>query len=268
MDDVRQVRVTLPAVRVAARGLAALVGVLDPDDVGLSEAFDIWAEFDRLERLAANAKTLLAARVEAAGNWKHSGARSAAEHLAQASGTTTSTAKRSLETSRQVRELPVVADALRGGGLSAAQVDAIAPAAAADPAAQGRLLAFAATTNVTELREECLRTRADADVDREATHRRIHASRCLRVYTDGEGGRNLAVRGTPEQVARIELALEPMIDDLFERARKAGQPEPRRRMRSTRWLRWRRRPTAMHRDRRRRRRSDARSRLATSGCCT
>ncbi len=226
-DDERPVRVALPAVRVAERGLAALVDVLDPSDVRLSDAFELWQAFDRIERLATNAKTLLAARVEDARDWKGTGARSAAEHLAKVSGTTTSAAKRALETSRHVSTLPSICDALRDGALSSAQVDAIAPAAAADPSAQHRLLTFAKTTNVTELREECLRTLAAADPDRDATHRRIHANRCVRGYTDGEGGRNLAVRGTPEQVARIEVALEPMIDDLFEQARAAGRPEPR-----------------------------------------
>ena len=85
-----------------------------------------------------------------------------------------------------------------GAGCSrSAQVEAIAPAAAADPSAEDRLVALAATTNVSELREECLRTTAAADPDPDATHRRIHAERrCCGRYTDGEGARNLAVRGT------------------------------------------------------------------------
>ncbi len=227
MDDVRAERLTLPVLRASERGLAALLAALDPDDVALSEASEFWSTFDRIERLAANAKTLLAATVEAAGSWRRSGARSAAEHLAKMSGTSTSAARRTLETSKQLTALPGVASAARGGLLSAAQVDAVAGAATADRAAAPRLVAFAGTTNITELREECLRTRAAADPDRDATHRRIHANRGLRAFTDGEGGRNLAVRGTPEQVTRIETALEPMIDELFEQARAAGRPEPR-----------------------------------------
>ena len=103
---------------------------------GVRRHTEMWQAFDGIERLAANAKTLLAARVEQAGEWKRAGARSAAEHLAKMSGTTTVAARRSLETSREVAELPEVADALRGGELSTTQVDAIAPAAAADPSAE------------------------------------------------------------------------------------------------------------------------------------
>ena len=69
------------------------------------------------------------------------------------------------------------------------------------------------------LREECLRTRAAADPDPDETYRRVHAKRYLRGFTDGEGARNLAVRGVPDRVGLIEKALEPIIDDLFQQAR-------------------------------------------------
>jgi len=227
MDDERRARVELAAVCASERGLARLVDVLDPDDVLLDDASGLWKAFDRIERLAANAKTLLAARVEEAGTWKRAGARSPAEHLAKLGGTTTSAARRALETSRNVVGLPRISDALRGGVLSVAQVEAIAPAAAADPSAEDRLVALAATTNVSELREECLRTTAAADPDPDATHRRLHAERRVRSYTDGGGGRNLAVRGPGDRVARIEAALKPMIDDLYDQARADGRHEPR-----------------------------------------
>ena len=67
MEDVRLGRVTSGAVRACERGLAALVGTLDPAEVRFSDASELWAAFDRIERLAANAKTLLAARVDDAG---------------------------------------------------------------------------------------------------------------------------------------------------------------------------------------------------------
>jgi hypothetical protein len=204
-----------------------LVDGLEPRDVAVSQVTDLWKAFDRIERLAANAKVLLAARVDQAGAWKRAGARSAAEHLAKLGGTTASAARRTLETSRHVAELPRVTDALRGGVLSMAQVDAIASAAAADPSAETRLIRLAETTNVTELREECLRTSAAVDPDRDATHRRIHTGRRQRTYTDAEGGWNLAARGTAERGARFEAALEPIIDELFTKARAEGRREPR-----------------------------------------
>jgi len=226
MDDVRW-RATVPAVRIAGRGVAALVDALDADDVALSDATDLWQAFDRIERLASNAKTLLAARVEEAGAWKRAGARSAADHLAKLGGTTAGAARRSLETSKHVAGLHEVAAAARGGVLSPAQLEAIATAAAADPAAEGRLVALSGTTNITELREEALRTRAAADVDRDATHRRIHESRHVRTYTDAEGAWNLHARGPAEQGAAFEAKLAPLVDEMFANAQVRGSRELR-----------------------------------------
>jgi Domain of unknown function (DUF222) len=188
----------------------------------LRDVTDVWSSFDRIERLAASAKTLLAARVDEAGDWKRTGARSAADHMAKLGGTTTDAARRSLATSKQVTELPVVAEAMRSGGLSSVQANAVAGAATTDPSAQARLVRKAQATNVLELREECVRTIMAADPDRDATHRRIHAQRRVRFFSDTEGGRNLVGRGTPELVARIETALQPLIDDLYKTARAAG----------------------------------------------
>ena len=164
-----------------------MVGGLVADDVLFRDVTDVWSAFDRIERLASCAKTLLAARVDEAGAWKSAGARSAAEHLAKLSGTSTSVARRGLENSKELASLPGVADAMRSGELSNAQVEAIVPAVAADSSAAGRLLEVAPTTNITELREECLRTRAAADPDRDATHRRIHGARSARTYVDAGG---------------------------------------------------------------------------------
>jgi len=88
--------------------------------------------------------------------------------------------------------------------LSGVQVEAVAGAATADPPASARLLRTARSTNINELRAECLRTKAAADPDPEATYRRIDAERCARFFTDAEGGRNLHVRGTVDRVSRIE----------------------------------------------------------------
>ncbi len=199
----------------------------DPADVLLRDVTAVWAAYDRVERRAAAAKVLLGARVDEAGEWKRAGARSAASHLARLSGTSTASARRGLETSAHLAKLPVLAAAVRSGGLSAAQANEIAPAAAANPDAQARLVELAGETNLTELREECLRTKAAADPDPDARHRRIHADRGLRSFTDAEGARHLSAVGTVDALGAFEKRLEPIIDGLFNAARAAGKPEPR-----------------------------------------
>jgi hypothetical protein len=109
--------------------------------------------------------------------------------------------------------------------LSPVQADAIA--GAADRASEQRLVALAARTNITELRDECLRTKVAADRDGGATHRRIHAARHVRTYTDGEGAWVMTARGTAEAGGRIEAALARLVDREFAAARQEDRREPR-----------------------------------------
>src|SRR5450631_1971421 len=93
-------------VREIDEFLEVLVERLDPDAVPLSEVTELWSAFAAVERRAAAAKLLLARRVEDAGAWKREGFRSAAEQLAALSGTSTSSARAEIETSKQVENLP------------------------------------------------------------------------------------------------------------------------------------------------------------------
>jgi hypothetical protein len=82
--------------------------------------------------------------------------------------------------------------------------------------------------SLKELRDEVLRTRAAADPHPAATHRRIHAHRSLRTWSDGEGGWNLAARGTAADGSRIEAALKPLVDAQFAKARAEERREERK----------------------------------------
>src|SRR3954447_2936159 len=108
LDDVRDIETFL----------GVLVGRLDPDAVPLCEAPDMWRSFGAVARFAMSAQTLLARRAEEAGEWKRSGHRSAEEKMAADDGTSTSTAKHALSTSKRVRKLPKTADKMRKGVLS------------------------------------------------------------------------------------------------------------------------------------------------------
>ncbi len=187
----------------------------------------MWQAYDAVERLAGAAKTLLAARVEESGVAQRAGDRGAAEYLARKSGSTLGAARASLDASKKVAELPHTTAALRRGELSRPQAEEIANAAAANPGAEQSLLHKEASSSLSELREVCARTRAQADPDPEATHRRIRRERRLRRWTDGEGAWNLAARGTPDAGSRFNAALDPIIDELFHAARRQGRHESR-----------------------------------------
>jgi hypothetical protein len=212
---------------VEVRGqLAELVTAVDPDAVSGSTARELWAEFDRIERLGAAGKTLLARRVAATHRADRSGSRTAAEELARKAGTTAGTAKDAVDTSQRLADQPELDQAVRRGEVSPVQAALVSAAAAADPSAGQRLVELAPRVSVAELRAECARVTAAADPDPEATNRRIHAQRRLRHYRDGEGGWNLSARGTAHAGAAFVTVLNAITDTLFTAARRAGRNEP------------------------------------------
>jgi Domain of unknown function (DUF222) len=214
-------------VRLGDR-LATLLDGLDPDAVSGSAAGQMWAALDRVERVAAGGKTLLARRVADTHQPDRDGARSAAEALARRAGTTVGAARDAVDTSTRLRRLPLVDAAVRRGDLSAAQAAAVsaAAAAAANPATEQRLLELAATASLPELREECARVTAAADPDPAASNARLHRRRALRRFTDPDGAWTLIAKGTPQAGAAINTALDPIIDGVFRQARTAGRHEP------------------------------------------
>jgi len=126
---------------VRLRGqLTELVTAVDPDALSGRTARELWAEFDRVERLAAGAKTVLARRVAATHRPDRAGTKTAADDLARRGGTSTNTARDALEISSRLAELPRLDEALRRGELSSAQASAISSAAALDPIAELRLV--------------------------------------------------------------------------------------------------------------------------------
>jgi hypothetical protein len=208
--------------------LAARVAALDPDAFSAQTASAVWAGLDRVERLAAAGKTVLARRAAQAAGGTDEGRRagqSGVEELARRAGTSVGAARDSVTTSQRLADLPVLDSALRAGELSAAQAQLIASAATADPSAQECLVALAPKVSLPELRDECARVRAAADPDPDARNARLRAGRRLRRYTDAEGAWNLSARGTPQAGALFNAALDSVIDECFAAARAAGKRE-------------------------------------------
>jgi hypothetical protein len=200
---------------------------LVPGDVPLGEVTEMWEAFDAIERHAAAAKTLLAARVDESRAWARAGDRTAEEHLARKAGTSRGAARRGIETSKRVQSLPATEAALRRGELSPAQAETIADASAVNPGAEQSLLQVARQGDLEELRARAHRAKAAGDPDPDATHRRLHRQRRLRRFTDGEGAWNLQARGTTDAGARLNAALDSVIEELFRAARREGRRESR-----------------------------------------
>jgi hypothetical protein len=214
-------------VEATVEVVRGLVAELDPDGVTPSEAGRQWRAFDAIARLVGAAKMVLARRVEESPTWRNEGCRSAAEHLARVSGGSVHGAREALRASRKLRDIPVVEAALREGRLSVAQAQLIADAAAVAPDKQTELVEAAGRLSLAELAQECGRVKAAADPDPEATYRRIRANRRLRQRTDAEGAWCLHGRGTADDGALFQHVLEPLIDEIYDKARRDGRYEHR-----------------------------------------
>jgi hypothetical protein len=115
--------------------------------------------------------------------------------------------------------------ALRAGALSARQAEAIAPAVAADPSAEARLLAMAEHQSLQKLRDEAARVKAAADPDAAARHERIRRERSYREFGCPDGSRRGVLTGTPEDLALFRSGAQPFIDQRVDEARRSGEQE-------------------------------------------
>ncbi len=108
-----------------------------------------------------------------------------------------------------------------------AQTQAIAAAATANPAAESELLAAAPKLTLGQLRERCAKAIADADPDPSERHNRLRRGRRARRYATADGFHHLHLQSTAEDLAEVDVTLNPIVDELFAAARKAGRREGR-----------------------------------------
>ncbi len=113
---------------------------LDPDELPASHAPALWCELDQLARQVAAAKVLVARRVADSMAWKREGFASAAEYLAARGGTSLGAARKELDTSKALPDLPATKQALLDGAVSVDQGALIAEAATVNPAAERTLV--------------------------------------------------------------------------------------------------------------------------------
>jgi hypothetical protein len=210
-------------VRVAVCGLSTR---FDPSELDRAAAVKAVREWTLIVNAANSALSLAAARVAECGPPPGDGAVSASDWLARATGTTAAKATERIKTGATLRARPKTREQAASGCLSPEETAAVAGAIEVNPAAEDALLATAATASVGGLRDECAKAKAQADPDPAHTEKRIHSRRSLRRWRDGEGVEHLHASGTKPDMARIDQALQPLLDEIFEHNRKAGVREP------------------------------------------
>jgi hypothetical protein len=222
-EGTEMVEVSAASVAALAAPLGAIVSALDPEAVPLPDAPGLWREFDRLARLASGAALLLTRRVEESTAWSRAGARTAADWMAGESGGSVGDARAQLRAAEQLKKASAAEEALKAGRLSKDQAEAIADAAAANPAAEHDLVGGAEGSPLRDLQERCRRAKAAADRDPEERERRIHANRRARWWTGSDGVFHFNAEGTVASGVRLTEALQPLIDDLLAEHRTAGR---------------------------------------------
>ena len=200
---------------------------LDPETLSGTDAARLLAAYAEIERLAAAGRLLAARRVESSNVWRRSGHRSAAAHVAEATGTGIGPAITALETARHLGSLPATDEAVRQGRLSETQVTQIAGAAILQPDAELALVEAAGQQPLSVLKLRCRRVRAAGEHQR-STYEAIRRSRYLRNWVEDNGAVRFDARLTPDEGARLLAAVAAEADRLGTASRKAGMEEPRK----------------------------------------
>ncbi len=213
-------------VRTAAAAFTEAVADLDLGSMLPETHRELVTLAEGVERTARTLKTMTAAKVAASAAWQGEGDRTPVDWLARTTGTTRAEAAKELQTGQDLQLVPEVAKAATAGELSVKQAEAIAGAAAVDPASAGRLLDSAKDKGLRELQDECRATRTKADPDPEATRARIHAKRSYRMWTDPDGTGHVHLSGPADVIARVDNAVRHRCDRIFRDARRTGRREP------------------------------------------
>jgi hypothetical protein len=207
-------------------GFAMFTIGLDPDTFTGVDARAVFEELARMEKLAAAAKVLFAARVAQTGAWKGDGDRDEAHWLARMTGCSLGVAIAQLKTAERLEDLPAAKEAFRAGDLSETQAKHIADAATVDPTKEQELVDLAGTESVGEIVAETRRIKGSQGNQQEKAER-IHQRRRLRKWCDTEGAFQLSFTNTAVVGAEINALMEPFIDAIWRQARTDGRAEPR-----------------------------------------
>ena len=118
-----------------------------------------------------------------------------------------------------------MAQACRDGQLSSPAATLVAEAVSVNPGAEAELVRAARTATLRQLKDRCLKAKADArsHEDRAARDRRIHAERHCRTWTDRDGAFRLDARLTPGAGASLLASLTAQAEEGFTEARRTGE---------------------------------------------
>jgi Domain of unknown function (DUF222) len=220
---------TLNLLERVADDLRTLLASYEPERMTGPDAAAMLQAFAEVEKLAAAGKLLSARRVESSNVWRRNGHRSAAAHIAEATGTGLGPAINALKTARLLGSLPATDDAMRNGRLSESQVKEIAGAASVQPGSEQELVEAADRQPLNVLKLRCRRVKATGE-DQDVAYERVRRGRYLRHWTDDDGAVRFDARLTTDDGARLIAAVKAESARLSAEARRTGCEEPMKAM--------------------------------------
>ena len=204
------------------------LGETEPQTVTSETASDLVKGFSSLERICAAGKLIFAARAAESATWARDGQRSAANWLADKEKCSVGEAVSTLEISKRIGDLEHTKKVLGNGDINVSQAKQIAEAADKEPATELPLIEAAGTKSYKALKDlvRQILMRQSSEEQETERHRKIHAGRYLRHWSDYDGALRLDTKLTPDTGARILSAIDEEAKQIFEAKRKAGEKEP------------------------------------------
>ena len=180
--------------------------------------------FARVTHLGQAGTALAAQRADETYAYRDSGARSAADWMARKTGVPVAHAERALETVAVLAELPVTRDAFRSGRLSEVQAHEITNAARRDPSAEAGLVdEVRCGASLKTLKDKCRRVRAQGEADDAAWAQRLHDTRHLRRWIDGDSAPCGIYKLSPDKGAEVNAAIDAEVQALLKDAKASGE---------------------------------------------
>ncbi len=217
------------SLAAAIEVIATFVSDFEPGRYSGDDAATLVSWFCRAERLSGAGKTLAATRVAESRRPEQAGHKTAADWLASVTRQPVGQAVDELKLGEALAHQPGLDAAYRGGRLSRPGAALVADAAAVNPSRGEELVQQAEHDSWRQLRDRCLRVRAEGQSAEEAARRAaaIHKARRCRTWTDVDGSFRLDATLTAEAGAALSASLSKESARFFDRARKDGVFEPR-----------------------------------------
>jgi hypothetical protein len=215
-------------LRSAIEVVASFVSSCEAGRYDGTDAVSLVKVFARGKKLCAAGETLAGTRAAQCNAHRSSGHRSPAEWLASVTGASVGEAADLLKVGEALSEQPRLEEALREGRLTPTRARLISAAARVNPRHEADLVEGAESDTFRQLKDRCLRARAQgrSAEEADAAHAAIHAQRRCRTWTDEQGAFRLDALLTPEAGATLLASLKARSERLFNASRRAGIHEP------------------------------------------